>query len=152
MSWLVESPFSVAADVRRPGLLFAPEEGKPLFEKGVREKDEIASINGKPVFQVMEADQLLKECADKDAVLQVRRRGPTFENEPGPRTIRQRAPSTSSSGRSALRLGPTRNSAQGRVRLPAALGKQGWRLAQRRVFVDSSRAYYIVRRADLSPD
>jgi regulator of sigma E protease len=62
-------------------MLPPPPVGKPLFEQGVREKDEIVSVNGRKVYMAHEADAALKECVDKDAVLEIRRRGPTFDDD-----------------------------------------------------------------------
>jgi regulator of sigma E protease len=68
-------------------MLFEPPPGKPLYMQGVREKDEIVSVNGRKVHSFIEADTLLKECSDKDAVLEIRRRGPTFEDDDKLRTV-----------------------------------------------------------------
>jgi len=62
-------------------MLVEPVAGSPLEKNGVREKDEIASVNGKKVYMREEADALLRECVDKDVVLEMRRRGPTFEDD-----------------------------------------------------------------------
>lgn len=65
-----------------PQLMLAePPAGKPLHGLGVREKDELVSINGQKVFHPNEADPRLKEIVDKDAVLEVRRRGLTPDRD-----------------------------------------------------------------------
>ncbi|HVE41260.1 MAG TPA: RIP metalloprotease RseP [Planctomycetota bacterium] len=62
-------------------MMLPPPAGKPLYEQGVREKDEIVSVNGRKVYMAHEGDAALKECVDKDAVLEIRHRGPTFEDD-----------------------------------------------------------------------
>jgi regulator of sigma E protease len=62
-------------------MLVEPLAGSLLAGQGVREKDEIVTVNGKKVYMQGEADALLKECADKEVTLEMRRRGPTFEDD-----------------------------------------------------------------------
>src|SRR6185436_4669478 len=69
-----------------------PTPGKPLYEQGVREKDEIVSVNGQKVYAQMEADAKLKECAGTDAVLEIRRRALTPDEDEKPRKITLRIP------------------------------------------------------------
>ncbi len=73
-------------------MLLAPPAGKPLYEQGVREKDELVSVNGRKVYMAHEGDAALKECVDKDAVLEIRRRGLTFDDDDKLRTVTLRLP------------------------------------------------------------
>jgi regulator of sigma E protease len=78
----VESMRSSYHDTTQTTLMLPPPPpGKPLYEQGVREKDEIVSVNGRKVYMNHEADAALKDCVDKDSVLEIRRRGPTFEDD-----------------------------------------------------------------------
>jgi regulator of sigma E protease len=68
-----------------------PVPGKPLYEQGVRSKDEIVKINGVPYFHPMKADPKLKELGGQDVSLEIRRRGLTADKDET-RTISIRIP------------------------------------------------------------
>jgi regulator of sigma E protease len=55
-------------------------EGSPLAEAGVREKDEITAINGRPVYVHRQADKILRDSGGKEVMLSVRRRGAAFDD------------------------------------------------------------------------
>jgi regulator of sigma E protease len=89
----VESKRSSFHETYPPNLsVVDPPPGKPLYEQGVREKDEIVSVNGKKVYSKEDADTRLKECAGQDAVIEFRRRGPTFEDDDKMRPVTIRIP------------------------------------------------------------
>ena len=89
----VESMRSGFHDSKPPMLMLVePIAGSSLRSKGVEEKDEIVSINGKRVHVQHEADALLKQNVDKDVTLEIRRRGPTFDNDDKLRTVTLRLP------------------------------------------------------------
>ena len=93
MELQIESMRSDFHDSMPPTLMLAaPIAGSPLAKQGVLEKDEIVSVNGTKVYMQHQADALLKECVDKDAVVELRRRGPTFENDDKLRTVTIRLP------------------------------------------------------------
>jgi regulator of sigma E protease len=61
--------------------LVDPIPDKPLYAQGVREKDEIASVNGKIIFTRDEADKELRSRPNEEVVLQFRRRDPQFKED-----------------------------------------------------------------------
>ncbi len=61
--------------------LVDPPADKELYAKGVRDKDEIASINGKVIHTYEEADDVLRHSPNKDITLGLRRRDPQFKDE-----------------------------------------------------------------------
>jgi len=61
--------------------LVDPPKDKELYAKGVREKDEIARINGREIHTHEEADDLLRHSPDKDVTVGFRRRDPQFKDD-----------------------------------------------------------------------
>jgi len=68
-----------------------PTPGKPLYEQGVRVKDELVKINGVPFFHPEPATTKLKELGGQDVALEIRRRGLTSDKDET-RTITVRVP------------------------------------------------------------
>lgn len=90
---IVESMRSSAHESVPPTLmLVAPRPDSPLYEQGVREHDEIVSIDGQDVYMQPEADAKLRKAVDKDVTLQIRRRGPTFDDDDKLRTVKIHLP------------------------------------------------------------
>jgi regulator of sigma E protease len=89
----VEAGRSDRHDSSPPTLMMpAPLDGSALARQGVVAKDEIAEINGKKVYQQLEADSLLKASAEKDVTLKLRHRGLTFEDDDKLREVTVRIP------------------------------------------------------------
>ncbi len=61
--------------------LVDPPVDKELYSKGVREKDEIATINGKAIHTHEQADDLLRRSPGKDVTIGFRRRDPQFKDD-----------------------------------------------------------------------
>ncbi|HUR39035.1 MAG TPA: site-2 protease family protein, partial [Planctomycetota bacterium] len=61
--------------------LVDPPAGKELHSKGVREKDEVARINGKDIHTHGEADDVLRHSPNKDVTIGLRRRDPQFKED-----------------------------------------------------------------------
>ena len=61
--------------------LVDPTPGKPLYEQGVREKDEIAAVDGKMIYTRDEADRDLRNRPNQEVKLQFRRRDPQFKED-----------------------------------------------------------------------
>ncbi|HZE96411.1 MAG TPA: site-2 protease family protein [Planctomycetota bacterium] len=61
--------------------LVDPPQGKTLYERGVREKDEIAKINGEDVYTQERADSMLRGMPNQKVTLSMRRRDPRFEDD-----------------------------------------------------------------------
>jgi regulator of sigma E protease len=58
-----------------------PPADKDLYAKGVRERDEIASINGKGIHAYEEADEILRHSQNRDITLGFCRRDPQFKDD-----------------------------------------------------------------------
>lgn len=61
--------------------LVDPAQDKDLYKKGVREKDEIARVNGEAVHTHEQADDVLRHSPNKEMTLGLRRRDPQFKND-----------------------------------------------------------------------
>ncbi|MBV8881669.1 MAG: site-2 protease family protein [Planctomycetaceae bacterium] len=61
--------------------LVDPPADKELYQKGVREKDEIARVNDKETYTYEEANRQLLSSAGKDVKLAMRRRDPQFKED-----------------------------------------------------------------------
>ncbi|MBI3856350.1 MAG: site-2 protease family protein, partial [Planctomycetes bacterium] len=93
MEVMVETSRSSHHDSQPPTLMLAaPVAGSPLYQKEVREKDEIVKVGDKRVFSHLEADALLKEAIDRDVTVTLRRRDPTFENDDKLREVTVKLP------------------------------------------------------------
>jgi regulator of sigma E protease len=80
--FFVESSRSSDHSTAPPALaLGEPTPGKPLYEQGVRGKDELVKINGVAYFFSDKAEPKLRELGGQDVTLDVRRRGLTSDKD-----------------------------------------------------------------------